>query len=74
MARNSVTSKKPCPKCGNKDFLMSEMFMHEGKGARFFNFPNRRLTTFTCAQCSYTELYNVPMSKASALIDHYFSS
>lgn len=66
-----VKSKQACPKCGNKEFVMGEVYMADSKAAKVFNIQNRKFTTFTCSRCSYTEFYQVPMSNALNVLDFF---
>jgi len=66
-----VQSKQPCPKCGGKNFEMGEVFMAGSLVTKIFNIQNRKFTSFTCAQCKYTELYQVPMRKALNVLDFF---
>jgi hypothetical protein len=66
-----VRSKLPCPKCSGKEFEMGEVYMTGSLFTKIFNIQNRKFTTFTCAKCKYTELYQVSISKALNVLDFF---
>jgi predicted nucleic-acid-binding Zn-ribbon protein len=52
--------KYTCPKCGNKQYEIGEIWTIGSLWTRLFEFYNRRFTYITCQKCKYTELYKVP--------------
>jgi predicted nucleic-acid-binding Zn-ribbon protein len=51
--------KYTCPKCGNKQYEIGEIWTIGSLWTRLFEFYNRRFTYITCQKCKYTELYKV---------------
>jgi len=52
-----------CPKCGNKQYEIGEMWTIGSIWTRMFEFHNRRFTYITCQKCRYTELFKVSKKK-----------
>jgi uncharacterized protein len=46
-----------CPKCGNKQYEIGEMWTVGSIWTRLFEFHNRRFTFISCQRCRFTELY-----------------
>ena len=51
--------KYTCPKCGNKQYEIGEIWTIGSLWTRIFEFYNRRFTYITCQRCKYTELYKI---------------
>ena len=49
--------KFTCPKCGNKQYEMGEIWTIGSIWTRMFEFHNRRFTFVSCQKCRYTELF-----------------
>ncbi len=58
-----------CPKCGHRACDTGEMHVAGGMWSKIFNVEGRKLTTVTCAQCKYTELFAVDSSKLQNVFD-----
>lgn len=57
--------KYTCPKCGGKEYKLSEMRAHYSLMSIFNSFGYRVFTTVTCRRCHYTEFYRIPLRKIS---------
>ena len=66
-----VKSKQPCPKCGKKDFFLGELYMAGSLFTKLFNIQNRKFSSFTCTNCKYTELYQIPAKNALNVLDFF---
>lgn len=58
---NDILLKYTCPKCGNKQYEIGEMWTIGSIWTRMFEVHNRRFTYITCQKCRYTELFKVSM-------------
>ena len=61
--------KYTCPKCGNKQYEIGEMWTVGSFWTRLFEYHNRRFTYVSCQKCKYTELYKVPMKEIGEVIN-----
>jgi predicted nucleic-acid-binding Zn-ribbon protein len=52
--------KYTCPKCGNKEYELGEMWTISSFWTKLIEFYNRRFTYVSCKRCHFTELYKVP--------------
>jgi uncharacterized protein len=59
----SQALKYTCPKCGNKENELGEMWTIGSIWTRLFEVHNRRFTYVTCKKCHFTELYKVPKKR-----------
>jgi hypothetical protein len=50
-----------CPKCGAKQYNISEMWTFGNKWETIFQYHYRKFTSITCKKCLYTEIFKVPM-------------
>jgi predicted nucleic-acid-binding Zn-ribbon protein len=48
-----------CPKCGNKQYKIGEMWTFGSFWTKMFQLHAQRFTFITCHNCKYTEIYNV---------------
>lgn len=55
--------KYSCPKCGSKEYTVSEIRVSGSVFSQLSNFGHRTFTTVTCGRCSYTDLYRLPMKR-----------
>jgi len=46
-----------CPRCGNKQYEIGEIWTIGSIWTRLFEFHNRRFTFISCQRCRFTELY-----------------
>ena len=60
-----------CPKCGYRSCETGEMHVTGGTLSKLFDVQNRKLTTVTCAQCKYTELYATDSSNLANVFDFF---
>lgn len=58
-----------CPKCGNKDYDLSEMRATGGTLSKIFDIQNKKFTSVTCTNCTYTEFYKAKTSAMSNIFD-----
>ena len=58
-----------CPKCGNKDYDLSEMRATGGTLSKIFDVQNKKFTSVTCTNCTYTEFYKAKTSAMSNIFD-----
>ncbi len=58
-----------CPKCGNREFDVDQFRATGGVFAKVFDVQNKRFSTVTCTQCTFTEIYRVPSSKLGNVFD-----
>jgi predicted nucleic-acid-binding Zn-ribbon protein len=49
-----------CPKCGNKQYEIGEIWTVGSIWTRLFELHNRRFTFISCQKCRFTELFKVP--------------
>jgi len=64
-----VRAKYACPKCGNHEFEIGEIFMAGSVIAKMFNFEFKRFSSVTCTKCKCTELYKIPKKEIQNLLD-----
>ena len=58
-----------CPKCGS-EFYAEDMVQRTGGNlSRYLDVHTKRFNTVTCADCGYTEIYNMDSSLCMDLID-----
>lgn len=60
-----------CPKCGHGDFEVAELRAAGGFWSKVFDVQNRKFTTVTCRQCTYTELYRASSSELGSIFDFF---
>jgi uncharacterized protein len=61
--------KYTCPKCGNKEYEIGEMWTFSSFWTKIFELHTRRFTFLTCQNCKYTEIYKVPKKKIGEVIN-----
>jgi Predicted nucleic-acid-binding protein containing a Zn-ribbon domain len=59
MSENHIL-KYVCPKCGNKEYELGEMWTISSFWTKVFEYYSRRFTYVSCTRCHFTELYKVP--------------
>lgn len=62
-----------CPKCGNKHYDLSEMRATGGTLSKIFDVQNKKFTSVTCTNCTYTEFYKAKTSAMSNIFDLFTS-
>jgi uncharacterized protein len=65
----TIRSKRQCPKCGNMEYAVGEVYMAGSLASKLFNIKSRKFSTTTCTKCFYTELYKVPIKKIQNVLD-----
>lgn len=60
-----------CPKCDHRSCDVAEMRATGGFWSKVFDVQNRRFTTVTCEQCTYTEMYRSPSSALGSVFDFF---
>jgi uncharacterized protein len=65
----TIRSKRQCPKCGNQEYEIGEVYMAGSLASKLFNIQNRKFSTVTCTKCFYTEFYKVPIKKIQNILD-----
>jgi len=61
--------KYTCPKCGNKQYELGELWAFSSFWTKLFELRTRRFTFVTCQSCKYTELYKVPKKEIGEVIN-----
>ena len=64
---NNINYK--CPKCQNKTYQVSEMRATGGTLSKIFDVQNKKFTSVTCENCTYTEFYKTKTSGLSNIFD-----
>jgi uncharacterized protein len=59
-----------CPKCGNKQYEVGEIWTIGSIWTRMFEFHNRRFTYVSCQKCRFTELYKTPQKRISEVYNN----
>ena len=60
-----------CTKCGYRTFNTDEFRATGGMFTKLFNIQNKRFTTVSCDQCSYTEIYKAESSQLGNIFDFF---
>jgi len=58
-----------CPKCQNKEFEAGQFAATGGGLTKFLNIQNKKFTTVTCTQSSFTEMYKTSTSALGNVLD-----
>ncbi len=61
--------KYACPKCGSKTCEVGEIRTASSFLTKIFNIQNKRFSSVTCSQCSYTEFYKISSKKIGDVLD-----
>jgi uncharacterized protein len=61
--------KYTCPKCGNKQYEIGEMWTIGSFWTRIFELHNRRFTFIACQKCRFTEFYKIPQKSIGEVIN-----
>ena len=62
-------SNYQCPKCGNLNYETGEMRATGGTLSKIFDVQNKKFTSVTCSNCTYTEFYKTKTSALSNIFD-----
>jgi predicted nucleic-acid-binding Zn-ribbon protein len=60
-----------CQKCGNRQFETDEFRATGGFWSKIFDVQNKRFTTVSCTQCTYTEIYRADSSTLGNVFDFF---
>jgi hypothetical protein len=60
-----------CLKCGNEYYEVGEFRATGGPLAKIFDVQNKKFSTVTCSQCSYTEIYKSETSGLGNVFDFF---
>lgn len=63
--------KYRCPKCGHRFCEVGEARVAGSFLAKIFDVQNRKFSTLTCRQCSYTEFFKVDSRKIGNVFDFF---
>ena len=61
--------KYVCPKCGSKTCTADEIRTASNYLTKIFNIQNRRFTSITCTECTFTEFYSIPSKRIGDVLD-----
>ena len=62
-----------CPKCTNREFEVGQMRYQAGIWSKLFEVTGSKMSTVTCNQCKYTELYKTDGSAIENVLDFLVS-
>jgi len=60
-----------CIKCDNDEFEEDQIATTGGFWTKFFNIQNKKFTTITCTNCTYTEMYRTETSTIENVLDFF---
>lgn len=60
-----------CPKCGHRDYEADEFRATGGIFSKIFDVQNKRFSTISCENCTFTEVYRTPSSKLGDVFDFF---
>ena len=60
-----------CPKCGHSNASIDEFRATGGVFSKIFDVQNKKFTTVSCEQCSYTEIYKADSSQLGNIFDFF---
>ncbi|WP_045470603.1 zinc ribbon domain-containing protein [Winogradskyella sp. PG-2] len=58
-----------CPKCDNTAYQIGEMRATGSALSKIFDVQNKKFTSVTCDNCSYTEFFKAKTSAISNIFD-----
>jgi predicted nucleic-acid-binding Zn-ribbon protein len=61
--------KYKCPKCGNGQYQIGEVFGASSPVTRILGIQDRRFTFVSCQMCHFTELYRIPKKKIGEVLN-----
>jgi hypothetical protein len=61
--------KYTCPKCGNKQYEIGEMWAYSNFWTKVLQLHARRFTFLACQNCKFTEFYKVPKGQLGEVIN-----
>ena len=66
--------KWSCPKCSEKNYDLGEIRVTGSFWSKIFNIQNKRYSSVTCENCSYTEFYRSQSSSTMANVFDFFTN
>ena len=63
--------KWQCPKCNHTEFETGQFAATGGGFTKIFDVQNKKFTTVSCCQCSYTEIYKANTSMLGNIFDFF---
>ena len=66
--------KWSCPKCAGKNYDIGEIRVTGSFWSKIFNIQNKRYSSVTCENCSYTEFYRNQSSSTMANVFDFFTN
>lgn len=66
---NNKVIKYTCPKCGNKEYEIGEMWAYSSFWTKILQLHTRRFTFISCLSCRYTEFYKIPKKEIGEVIN-----
>jgi hypothetical protein len=66
---DSQVLKYTCPKCGNKQYEVGELWTFSSFWTKLLELHTRRFTFITCENCKFTELYKVPKKEIGEVLN-----
>ena len=60
-----------CIKCGHLEFETDQFRATGGMFSKVFDVQNKRFTTVTCENCTYTEIYRTKSSGLGNVLDFF---
>lgn len=60
-----------CAKCGNRTFNTDEFRATGGFLTKVFDVQNKKFTTVSCEQCTYTEIYKADSRTIGNIFDFF---
>ncbi len=58
-----------CPKCNHREYETGQFAATGGGLSKIFDVQNKKFTTVTCLNCSYTEIYRSKTSTLGNVLD-----
>ena len=60
-----------CPKCNNTTYDIDQIQATGGTFSKLFNIQNKKFTTVTCKNCTYTEFFKANTSAIGNIFDFF---
>ena len=60
-----------CPKCQNRTYIVDQFRATGGILSKIFDVQNKKFTTVSCEQCTYTEIYKTDSSMLGNVFDFF---
>lgn len=62
-----------CPKCKHTEYEVGQFAATGGGLSKIFDVQNKKFSTVTCVNCSYTEIYRAKTSSLGNILDLFTS-